>query len=130
MRLAILPAVAVVAAVIFAAPALAAPAKDGQRCFRSSDFQSFRPIDDHSFVMRLRSDQVYRVELQDSCPALLYPQATLGMGVRGSGLVCGPVDWDLTILQPGVGIGTPCIVRGQTALTREEVAALPRRQRP
>lgn len=129
MRVPILTAA--LAAFWLGGPALAAhPPPPAERCFRSSDFQSFRPVDDHSFIMRLRSNQFYRVELQGACPQLAFPQARLGMDVRGSGLICGPVDWNLTVQQPGGGIATPCIVRGQTPLTAAEVAALPPRQRP
>src|SRR5579875_1276783 len=102
-----------------------------EQCFRSEDYQGFRAINDHAFNMRVNVNDYYRIELEGSCPTLTYPDATLITQVRGSDMICGPLDWDLRVRQsvPG-GIATPCIVKSQRKLTPEEVAAIPPKQKP
>ena len=103
----------------------------GGQCFRSHDYQAFRPIDDHAFNIRVGVNDYYRVETEGTCPALTYPQAYLITEVRGSDLICGPLDWDLRIGQTGPGgFSEPCIVRSQRRLTAAEAAALPKREKP
>lgn len=111
----------------------AALAKDPpslQACWRSNDFDGFRAIDDHSFNMRTRDGRYFRVET-GRCPNLTMPQSRLVTVVRGSDLICGPVDWDLRVGEGGVGgFAEPCIVQSQRRLTPEEVAAIPPKQKP
>lgn len=128
----VLGALAAAAALAGAGGALAA-AEPGEvrQCFRSHDYQGFRPVNDHSFIIRTNVNDHYRIETEGSCPELTYPQATLLTVVRGSDLICGPLDWDLRVGQTGPGaFFTPCIVKSQTRLTKEDVAALPKGQRP
>ena len=49
--------------------------------------------------------------------------------VGGSDVVCRPIDLNLRV-KTGPGFATPCIVRGITRLTPEQVAALPANVRP
>ena len=107
-------------------------AGDVRQCFRSHDYRAFRPVDDHTFVIRTGVNDDYRIETSDACPELLYPQATLLTVVRGSDLICGPLDWDLRVGQSSDPAATfvPCIVKSQTRLSKAEVAALPKGQRP
>ena len=126
-------ALAAAALLAGAGSASAAGQGDPQRqCFRSHDYQAFRPVDDHTFIIRTNVNDDFRIETTESCPELLYPQATLLTVVRGSDLICGPLDWDLRVGQssdPGATF-VGCIVKSQTKLTKAEVAALPRGQRP
>lgn len=109
----------------------ASAASRGDACFRSSDYQGFRPVDAHAFIMRTDLDAFFRIEVEGSCPELTYPQATLVTVVRGSELICGPLDWDLRVGQLGPGgFVTGCIVRSQHRLTAAEVAALPPSLKP
>jgi Family of unknown function (DUF6491) len=122
------------------APALAlaqAPAQSkakgdarGSQCFLSRDYEGFRPIDDHSFYMRANVNQIYRIELQEACPEIAYPDARLITVVRGSDWICGPLDWDLRVGQSPPSIAVPCIVKSQTRLTPAEAAAIPPKQKP
>jgi hypothetical protein len=101
------------------------------QCFYSNQFQGFRAINDRSFYMRAGANDIYRIDLSSSCPALQYPDARLITVVRGSNLICGPLDWDLKVAQGGPGeIAEPCIVSAQTHLTKEEGAAIPKKLRP
>jgi hypothetical protein len=112
-----------------AAPGVSSPKAD--QCFYSSQFQGFRAINDHSFYMRAGVNDIYRIDLSGSCPVLQYPDARLITVVRGSNLICGPLDWDLRVAQGGPGgMAEPCIVSAQTRMTKEEAAAIPPKLRP
>jgi hypothetical protein len=129
--------------VTFAAPALAATillsvtpalAADGPRtkadqCFRSESYQGFAPINDHAFNIRVAVNDFYRIELQGACPTLTR-DATLITHVRGSDLICGPLDWDLQVRESGGGVAIGCIVKSQHKLTAAEVAAIPPKEKP
>lgn len=110
-----------------------APSKAEHRpsqCFLSREYEGFRPIDDHSFYIRVNVNQFYRIELQGSCPEIMFPDARLITVVRGTDQICGPLDWDLKVGQSPPSIPVPCIVKSQTPLTQAEAAALAPRQKP
>ena len=127
------PALAVLALLTASAPALAqqsAPRKPGAftQCFRSRDYQGFKPIDAHSFVLRANVSDYYRIELASGCPELLRQQARLVTTTRDA-YVCNELDWDLKVGAPGEpAVG--CIVSAQRRLTAAEVAALPKKNLP
>ncbi len=103
----------------------------GAQCFRSESYQSFRPINDHAFNIRVNVNDYYRIELEGVCSMLTDPDAMLITRVRGSDLICGPLDWDLRVRDSGPGgIAIGCIVKSQRKLTPEEVAALPPKEKP
>ena len=114
------------------AGAVAADPPGQRQCFRSHEYQAFRPVSETSFIIRVNGDDFYRIETAQACPELLYPQATLLTVVRGSDLICGPLDWDLRVGQSGEpgGFYAGCIVERQTKLTAAQVAALPKGQKP
>jgi len=73
----------------------------------------------------------YRIELEGSCPTITEPGAILITHVRGSDLICDPLDWDLHVRESGSGgVAIGCIVKSQRQLTAEEVAAIPRWEKP
>jgi hypothetical protein len=107
------------------------PARPQNQCFRSEDYQSFRPIDEHAFYIRVNVNDYYRIDVEGRCPELTQPQAFLITQVRGSDEICGPLDWDLKIGEPGPGgFSVPCIVKSQTRLTPAEAAAIPKKLKP
>ena len=113
-----------------AGSASAADARAGQ-CFRSSQFQGFRPAGDRAMIVRAGVSDYYRVEFAQACRQITYPGAVLVTRTRGSDMICSGLDWDLKVgdnANPGFAV--PCIVSGQRKLTREEVAALPKGQKP
>lgn len=119
------------AAVATSAGATDKPPTGREQCFRSHDYQAFRPVDDHTFNICVGVNDYYRIDTEGTCPALTYPQAFLITQVRGSDLICGPLDWDLRIGQTGPGgFSEPCIVKSQSKLTAAEAAALPKRDKP
>ena len=130
MRVPALAALALFAAASSALAQTSAPRKPGAftQCFRSSDYQGFKPIDSHSFVLRANVSDYYRIELASGCPELLRPQARLITTTRDA-FVCNELDWDLKVGasgEPAIG----CIVSGQRRLTAAEIAALPKKNLP
>ena len=69
----------------------------GSQCFRSESYQDFRAVNDHAFNIRVNVNDYYRIELEGACPTLTDPDAVLITRVRGSDLICGPLDWDLRV---------------------------------
>jgi hypothetical protein len=109
----------------------AADKPKGDQCFRSESFQGFRPINDHAFNIRVNVNDYYRIELEGACPTLTYPDAMLVTQVRGSDLICGPLDWDLRVRENGPGgFAAACIVKSQRKLTPEDVMAMPLKEKP
>lgn len=118
-------------ALVCAASAVAGPPEKSRgSCWRSEEFDQFRAINDHSFYMRTHTNRYFLITTS-SCPNLTMPQSRLITQVRGSDLICGPVDWDLRVGEGGVGgFAEPCIVQNQRELTPAEAAAIPRSLKP
>ena len=59
------------------------------------------------------------------------PNARLIANWRGPSIACNAIDWDLRVNQGGpASIPVPCVVKQVHAMTPDEVAALPKGQRP
>jgi hypothetical protein len=102
-----------------------------EQCFRSGQYQGFHALNDHTMIIRVNVNDFYRIEMAGTCPELTQPDAILITEVRGSDMICGPLDWDLKVREPGPGgFAVPCIVKSQTKLTPTEVAALRRKDKP
>ena len=78
------------------AAGLAAPAaaqtshapKPAEQCFRSRDYQGFRPLSDKAFVVRANSGRYYQIEVASGCPELKAPNARLITMQHGLDRVC------------------------------------------
>jgi Family of unknown function (DUF6491) len=111
------------------APATAELAPAGQ-CFSTTEMGNWRAGDDRTLYIRVRLNQVYRIELRDRCPFLTAPGARLISTFRGSNLICSPLDWDLKVSSGIGGSIEPCLVKAMTRLSPEEIAALPKKAVP
>jgi hypothetical protein len=125
---------AIAATILVSAGSVQAAGPDkpkGAQCFRSESYQDFRAVNDHAFNIRVNVNDYYRIELEDACPTLTDPGAVLITRVRGSDLICGPLDWDLRVRDSGPGdMAIGCIVKSQRKLTPEEVAVIPAKEKP
>lgn len=124
-----LGAVACSVITVVAAPSHAAgPVR---QCFRMSEMQGWRATPDaRSFYMRVRTSDIWRVDLASACPDLRRGGVHL-LTQPVNDLVCSAVEFDLKVADNGPGaFATPCIVSGFTKLTPEEAKALPRNVRP
>jgi hypothetical protein len=118
-----------------AAPALADPAaKDAtpraaRSCFYLSDWDGWSAPDKNTLYMKVRNRDVYRVDLSYGTSQLTSPGVHLVSIVRGVDSVCAPLDLDLRV-SDGFGFATPIRAKTITKLTPEQIAAIPKKDRP
>ena len=109
-----------------AGPAASGPA----RCFYSRDWSGWTVTPDaRSMYIRVGVRDVYRLDFATICSAAQGVGAHLVTRIRGSSLVCNPIDLDLKVAD-GNGFATACLVNRITPLSAEEAAALPKKLRP
>ena len=107
------------------ATAQAAPRK----CLYQNDVRSFRVSrDERNVYVRGLDKTVYRLSVMGSCPEL---DTTLAIGFAPMGGVSSLCTGDYTrLVVGGSPSAMPCNVRMVGALTEDELAALPERDRP
>jgi len=109
-----------------ASPAAPKPARS---CFSLSDWQGWSAPDRNTLYLKVRHRDVYRVDLSHGTSQLTSPGVHLVSVTRGIDSVCRPIDLDLRV-SDGMGFAMPIMAKTITKLTPEEVAALPKRDRP
>ena len=117
-----------VSAPAFADAKDAAP-KPVRSCFSLSDWQGWSAPDKNTLYLKVRNRDVYRVDLSHGTNQLTSPGVHLVSVVRGPDTVCSPIDLDLRV-SDGFGFAMPIMAKSITKLTTEEIAALPKRDRP
>lgn len=110
------------------APA-AKPEKPARQCFYLSDWRGWSAPDKDTLYLKVRGRDVYRVDLAYGSSQLTWPGTHLVSVVRGIDSVCGPLDLDLRV-SDGFGMAIPIRAKTITKLTPEQVAALPKKDRP
>ncbi len=121
-------------AIILAAAALAAltaPAAraEGEQCFRIHNVQNYTATDDEqTLYLSDISRRVFRLDFGSRCAGLAFRERIALEPAGVSDLVCRPVDVNFRLRQNG--ITNACIVTGLTALTPDQIKALPRKLRP
>lgn len=122
-----LVAPAATAPVTAAAAAAAKPATD-RACFRSDDLRNFRAVDDRTVNLLVGARDVYQAQLFGTCSDI---ETALSVGIRtrgGASFICSGLDLDLVV--PGSIGPQTCPITSLRKLSPEEVAALPKKQRP
>lgn len=104
-------------------------ARTAPRCFLASNARSFRSVNATTVHLRVGRNDFYRLDLIGPCPDIDF-SLRLGLQTRGSSQVCTGSGLGTSIVVRGSRGPTRCQVRQITALTPEEVAALPPRHRP
>ena len=116
-----------------AVPALAetpaAAAKPARSCFMLSDWDGWSAPNKDTLYLKVRHRDVYRVDLSHGTTQLTAPGVHLVSVVRGTDQVCHPLDLDLRV-SDGMGFAMPIMAKSITKLSAEEVAALPKKDRP
>lgn len=105
------------------------PAKPARQCFYLSDWRGWTAPDKNTLYMKVRGRDVYRVDLAYGSNQLTWPGSHLVSVVRGPDSVCHPLDLDLRV-SDGFGFAMPIRAKAITKLTPEEIAALPKKDRP
>jgi hypothetical protein len=124
-------ALALVLTVAGAARADQAPAP-GRNCFLSNQWKNWSvPASGKGDVLylRLNNNDIYRVDLAPGSGARRGANEFLINRVRGSNWICSAVDLDLSI-GDNLGFHRPLIARSLRRLTPDEIAAIPRHERP
>ncbi|GGL20385.1 DUF6491 family protein [Caulobacter rhizosphaerae] len=120
------------------APALAATplddakgaaAKPARSCFYLSDWDGWSAPDRDTLYLRVRNRDVYQVELSHGTSQLTSPGVHLVSVVRGIDSVCNPLDLDLRV-SDGFGFAMPIMAKSITKLSAEQIAAIPKKDRP
>lgn len=111
-----------------AGAAQAMPA-DGRSCFFINQWNGWSAPDSQTLLLKVGQRDVYKVTLNSDSRQLRAPGVFLVSQVRGSSSVCSARDLDLTVADSG-GIREPLFLGQMTKLSPEEVAALPRKDRP
>ena len=112
-----------------AQPADAKPAasKPVQACFLARNVSSWAPVDRRTVNLRVNVRDYYQLTLLGECPDIDWNQS-IGLQSRGSDWICSGLDVTVISRTP---IGPQrCQATGLRKLSAEEVAALPKKQRP
>ncbi|KQY35553.1 hypothetical protein ASD21_02285 [Caulobacter sp. Root1455] len=122
------------AALLAAAPAFADPAaqtkpRPARTCFSLSDWDNWSAPDRDTLYLKVRNRDVYQVDLSHGTSMLTSPGVHLVSIVRGPDTVCGPLDLDLRV-SDGFGMAMPIMAKSITKLSTEQVAAIPKKDRP
>ena len=115
-------------------PTAQAQGKDQARsasksCFYSRNISSWAPVDRSTVNIRVSVNDVYQLKLLGDCPNIDWVEG-IGLKHQGSNWICIGLDAELLVPQPGGGIPLRCPVTSIRKLSKEEAAALPRKQHP
>ena len=117
-----------VSAPAFADAKDAAP-KPARSCFSLSDWDGWSAPNRDTLYMKVRNRDVYRVDLSHGTSQLTSPGVHLVSIQRGVDTVCRPIDLDLRV-SDGMGFAMPIMAKSITKLSTEEIAAIPKKDRP
>jgi hypothetical protein len=111
------------------ATAAAAAPSTGNNCFFISEWQGWKSPSPNILYLGVNHRDIYKVELSGGSPELSWPDVHLISKVTGSDSICSPLDLQLYV-SDNTGFRSALIARSLTKLTPEEVAAIPRKDRP
>jgi hypothetical protein len=118
----------VAASAMMGGVASAAPA--GANCFTVNDWHGWSSPSPDVLYLAVNFRDVYKVELAQPVPGLNQPDTVVISDETGLQSICDAVDLHLILTHRGVGGRRGLIVRSLTRLTPEEIAAIPKRDRP
>ena len=123
------------AALALAAWALAAtsagaqpPPRQQQQCLYVHNINGFNAPNDHTIYVRSSVSDVWRIDLMTDCIGLSFKQGFQLRSAGGDPWICEPIQAEVSIRD--TGLRQRCPVSGLHKLTPDEIAALPRRDRP
>jgi len=120
---------AAVAALLGAGNAAAGAAKPTQSCFFINQWEGWKSPSPNVIYLGVNMHDVYRVDLSAGSWQLQAPNMHLVSINRGSSSICTALDLDLKIAD-SMGFAEPLIAKSLVKLTPEEVAAIPKKDRP
>ena len=106
---------------------LVEPAKANQ-CFWTRFADGFAAPDEHTLYVRVGVRDVYQFEMFIPCQGMDWDQR-IALVSRAGSTICTGMDAEVITHETGIG-RQRCVVRSVKKLTKEEIAALPKRSRP
>jgi hypothetical protein len=119
-------AVAIVGGVASAAPS----DTDGRNCFTVNDWHGWSSPSPDVLYLAVNFRDVYKAVLAQPVPGLNQPDTVVVSDETGLQSICSAVDLHLILTHRGGGGRRGLIVRSLTKLTPEEIAAIPKKDRP
>jgi len=113
-------------------PQTGAPARSSRpqsTCFNARMIDNFNAPDDSTVYIRVNVNEIYRLKLFAPCPNVTWDQRIALQNRAGGGWICGPLDAELLVRDPGLGLQR-CPISEMRKLTPAEAAALPKKNRP
>jgi hypothetical protein len=121
-------ALCVAAALVPGSGAQAAPSRDA--CFARSNINGFSAPNDRTVYVRVGVSQIFRLDLMTKCINLTFRQ-NIGLEARpANAFICSPLEATVVYRDTGGGFPQRCPVTAIHKLTPEEIAALPKKDRP
>jgi hypothetical protein len=117
-----------VGATLCLAPPTDAANRSNSTCFYRRDVESFSAPDDHTVYVRVGSNRIYRLDLMTRCLDLTFRQRIGLEDQPATAWICSPLE--ATVVYSATGTLQRCPVKAIHQLTRDEIAALPKRDRP
>lgn len=111
-----------------AAAVNAQPPASHNQCFYVRNINGFNAPNDRTLYIRVGVNEVYRLDLMVDCTGMSFRQ---GLGIRstpGDPWICSPIQAEIVYREHG--IPSRCPVSAIHKLTPDELAALPKRDRP
>ena len=105
-----------------------APPPAKSQCFYARNINNYVVAGDRLVYIRVGVGDVWRLDLMNDCPEIAFRQHLEFSRFDPSAFVCSPID--LTIRFHQTGVKRTCPVSDMHKLTVEEIAALPKRDRP
>jgi hypothetical protein len=119
-----------VGAVASAQPAYPRPPEHANACFWARNADSFAPVDDTTVNLRTGVRQVYQLKLFAPCTDLDFSESIALRSRGASDFVCEGRANDLELFTRSAAGPSRCLVTSVRKLSGDEIAALPKRQRP
>jgi hypothetical protein len=124
-RTSVISAAVLLVATAFAGLASAAGSRAPLACFDQADWRAWSTTDGQTVYLRVKTQDIYRVDLPTPINDLLASSALLSMsrGADGSSHVCAPIDLNMRVSNAGSvrSLGVSSLRK----LSVEEVAAIP-----
>jgi hypothetical protein len=99
-------------------------------CFSTRNWGGWSAPDNGDILyLKVNSRDVYQLDLTPGSHIRQFPDRFLINRVRGSDWVCSPIDLDLT-LSDHDGFREPIFITAMRKLTPDEIAAIPKKDRP
>jgi hypothetical protein len=99
-----------------------------RNCFFVNQWYGTRAADDNTIYLRVNISDIYKVQVSGGASQLNIPTYHLVSIVRGGNVICTALDLDLKVSDGSIRTGL--IATSLTKLTPEEVAAIPKKDRP